>query len=59
MSEILQKLPLGTTEFDTLRQAGEIYVDKTPLIERLAEGRRKLFYRSSSAIRKVVAGVGF
>lgn len=43
MNENLQKLPLATTEFDTLRLAGEIYVDKTHLIERLDEVRRKLF----------------
>lgn len=43
MNENLQKLPLATTEFDTLRLAGEIYVDKTHLIERLDEDRLKLF----------------
>lgn len=41
MREILQKLPLATTDFDALRSAGEIYVDKTVLIAQLIEDRRK------------------
>lgn len=51
MNEILQKLLLATTEFDTLRLADEIYMDKTHLIERLDEDRRKLFISRPSSIR--------
>lgn len=46
MSEISEKLaplPLGSVSFATLRAAGEIYVDKTDRVARLAEVRRKLF----------------
>lgn len=32
----MQRLSLGTTEFEALRNAGQIYVDKTELIYRLA-----------------------
>lgn len=39
----MQDLPLGTSSFETLREAGEIYVDKTDFIFRLASKRRKLF----------------
>lgn len=52
MNENLQKLPLATTEFDTLRWAGEIYVDKTHLIERLNEDWRKLFISRSRRFGK-------
>ena len=52
MNENLQKLPLATTEFDTLRWAGEIDVDKTHLIERLDEDRRKLFISRSRRFGK-------
>ena len=41
--DTLQDLPLGTSSFETLREAGEIYVDKTDFIFRLASKRRKLF----------------
>lgn len=39
----MQDLPLGTSSFEALREAGEIYVDKTDFIFRLASKRRKLF----------------
>lgn len=41
--ETLQDLPLGTSSFEALREAGEIYVDKTDFIFQLASKRRKLF----------------
>lgn len=41
--DTLQDLPLGTSSFEALREAGEIYVDKTDFIFRLASKRRKLF----------------
>lgn len=44
MSKIeLQPLPLGTSSFSVLRNAGQIYVDKTALIYEFASKRRKFF----------------
>lgn len=40
---MLQALPLGTSDFSSLRNNGEIYVDKTDLIYRLAQNRGKIF----------------
>ena len=40
---IVSPLPLGTSSFPALRQAGEIYVDKTDLIYDLAKNRGKIF----------------
>ena len=34
-------LPIGTTDFEALRDAGQLYVDKTPLIFELARLRQK------------------
>lgn len=39
----LQSLPYGTSSFTALRNAGQIYVDKTDLICRLASERQKVF----------------
>lgn len=39
----LQPLPLGTSDFVALRQANQIYVDKTALIHQLTSRRRKVF----------------
>ena len=39
----LQPLPLGTSDFAALRQANQIYVDKTELIHQLAGLRQKFF----------------
>lgn len=39
----LQSLPIGTSDFASLRAAGEIYVDKTDLIYELAKERKKIF----------------
>lgn len=39
----LQSLPLGTSSFSALRNAGQIYVDKTDLIYELASKRQKFF----------------
>lgn len=39
----LQPLPLGTSNFSALRNAGQIYVDKTDLIYELASKRQKFF----------------
>ena len=36
-------LPLGSSNFATLRANNEIYVDKTELLYRLAQGRGKIF----------------
>ena len=38
-----QTLPLGSSNFSSLRQANEIYVDKTDLIYKLAKNRGKIF----------------
>lgn len=44
MSKIeLQPLPLGTSNFSALRNAGQIYVDKTALIYELTSNREKFF----------------
>ena len=50
--ETLQDLPLGTSSFEALREAGEIYVDKTDFIFRLASKRRKLFLVRPRRFRK-------
>ena len=42
-SEKLAPLPLGSVSFAALREAGEIYVDKTDRVAQLAAVRRKLF----------------
>lgn len=39
----LQPLPIGTSDFEALRDAGQIYVDKTPQIFQLASLRQKFF----------------
>ena len=39
----LRPLPLGSVSFETLREASEIYVDKTDRVAKLAAVRRKLF----------------
>lgn len=38
-----QNLPLGTSDFATLRSSNEIYVDKTEMIYQLACVRGKVF----------------
>ena len=38
-----QALPLGTSDFRSLRINNEIYVDKTDLVFRLAQHRGKIF----------------
>lgn len=40
---MLQALPLGTSDFSSLRSNGEIYIDKTELVYRLAQHRGKIF----------------
>ncbi len=40
---MLQALPLGTSDFSSLRVNGEIYVDKTDLVFQLAQYRGKIF----------------
>ncbi len=42
-TRVLQPLPLGSSEFSTLRQCGEIYVDKTDLINDICRNRGKFF----------------
>lgn len=42
-TELLKRLPLGTSSFESLRDANEIYVDKTKYIHRLASCRGKFF----------------
>ena len=39
----LQPLPVGTSDFEALRDAGQIYVDKTQLVFELASLRQKFF----------------
>lgn len=39
----LQPLPIGTSDFEALRDAGQIYVDKTALVYQLASLRQKFF----------------
>ena len=39
----LPALPLGTSDFEVLRESGQIYVDKTALIYELASLRQKFF----------------
>ena len=39
----LPALPLGTSDFEALRDSGQIYVDKTGLIYEMASLRRKFF----------------
>ncbi len=41
--ETLQPLPLGTSNFVSLREAGQIYVDKTDLVYEMASKRGKYF----------------
>ena len=36
-------LPIGTSDFEALRDAGQIYVDKTALVYQLASLRQKFF----------------
>lgn len=43
VDRVLQPLPLGSSEFSTLRQCGEIYVDKTDLINEICRNRGKFF----------------
>ena len=43
METILAPLPLGTSDFSALRKSGQIYVDKTGLIYKLASKRQKFF----------------
>ena len=40
---MLLNLPLGSSDFRTLRANNEIYVDKTALIHQLAQSRGKIF----------------
>lgn len=40
---VLQPLPIGTSDFCALRQANQIYVDKTEFIHQLACLRQKFF----------------
>ena len=40
---MLQNLPLGSSDFSTLRANNEIYVDKTLLVYQLARQRGKIF----------------
>lgn len=42
-TELLKRLPLGTSSFEALRESDEIYVDKTSYIYRLASNRGKYF----------------
>ncbi len=42
-NDVLLPLPLGTSGFEALRAAGQIYVDKTELIFQLASVRQKFF----------------
>ena len=39
----LQSLPTGTSDFESLRKAHLLYVDKTDMIFRLASARKKFF----------------
>lgn len=39
MLSMFKNLPLGTSDFKALRSRGQIYVDKTSMLLRLAEGR--------------------
>lgn len=39
----LPPLPLGTSDFEALRDAGQLYVDKTEQIYQLANLRQKFF----------------
>ena len=41
--KMLNKLPMGTQSFETLRKFNEIYIDKTDLISQLASSRGKVF----------------
>lgn len=43
MSEKLQPLPLGVSDFQKLRETGKIYVDKTEFIYKLATTYEKVF----------------
>ena len=40
---MLQALPLVTSDFSSLRSSGEIDIDKTELVYRLAQHRGKIF----------------
>ena len=40
---VLAPLPTGTSDFETLRDRGQIYVDKTALIYKLASRSEKFF----------------
>lgn len=40
---MLQALPIGSSDFSTLRENNEIYVDKTALMFQLAKSRGKIF----------------
>ena len=40
---MLQALPIGSSDFSTLRENNEIYVDKTALMFQLAKSRVKIF----------------
>ena len=53
--KVLQPLPTGTSDFETLRGRGQIYVDKTHLIYELANRTEKFFPDTPSAIREIVA----
>ena len=39
----LPPLPIGTSDFEALRDAGQLYVDKTALVYQLASRRQKFF----------------
>ena len=43
VKNVLQPLPVGTSNFVALRDAGQIYVDKTQQIYQLASVRQKFF----------------
>ena len=53
-TELLKRLPLGTSSFEALRESDEIYVDKTSYIYRLASNRGKYFLSSSKKVRKII-----
>lgn len=43
LDQNIPNLPLGSSDFTTLRIAGEVYVDKTAMIGRLAATHGKIF----------------
>jgi len=47
-----RKLPIGIQTFREIREEGYYYVDKTPLVYRLAEGGEVLFSFSPEAVWK-------